>query len=122
MQRLAMLLVLCLGCGSDALPPEDCEPPLPAENDDGDPWPTYSEANATLCERAAGAVVPRRGACSDGKRVLALASGLAGETQYFKDEVLVGVLRYTDIVLSCSEYRFGETRCERQNTEDVVCP
>ena len=89
---------------------------------DGEPWPTYSEANATLCERAVTAGIPRRGACSDGKTFLELDGGFTGETQYFQDEVLVGVLRYTDIVLSCSEYRFGETRCEPQNTEDVACP
>lgn len=124
MQRHAMLLVLCLACGSEALPPEDCEPPLPATNDDGEPWPTYAEANASLCERAAevGVTVPRRGTCGDGKLFLELSGGFTGETQYFRDEALVGVLRYTDVVLSCSDYRFGDARCEPESAEDVVCP
>lgn len=124
MQRRAMLLVLCLGCGSDALPPEDCEPPLPTTNDDGEPWPTYDEANATLCERAAdaGVLMPRRGTCTDGKTFLELAGGFTGETQYFREQALVGVLRYTDVILACSEYRFGETRCAPQSTEDIECP
>jgi len=123
MQRHAIFLVLGLGCGSDALPPEDCEPPLPATNDDGDAWPTYDEANATLCERAGvEGITPRRGTCADGKAFIELAGGFTGETQYFQGEVLVGVLRYTDIVLSCSEYRFGETRCEPDSARDVECP
>jgi hypothetical protein len=122
MQRRVMLVVLGLACGSDAFPPEECEPPLPAANDDGDPWPTYSEANASVCERAGVDIIARRGACADGKAFIEVAGGVTGETQYFRGEVLVGVLRYTDIVLACAAYRFGETRCEPESREDVDCP
>jgi hypothetical protein len=123
MKRLATLLVLCLGCGDELLPPEDCEPPLPATDDDGEPWPTLAEAAATLCERAQdGAFIARRGTCTDGKAFVELAGNFTGETQFFRDEVLVGVLRYTDIVLSCTEFRFGDGRCEPAETADVECP
>ncbi|HWO10386.1 MAG TPA: hypothetical protein VNN80_12930 [Polyangiaceae bacterium] len=122
MKRLALLLALALGCGGDEYPPENCEPALPPSNDDGDPWPTYGEANATLATCADGALTRRRGTCSDGKTFIETAGAFAGDTYYFKGEVLVGVLRYSDVVLACDEYRFGDARCQAADVEELSCP
>jgi len=35
--------------------------------------------------------------------------------------VLVGLLRYTDVVVSCDQYRFGDVECDESSAEDVSC-
>ncbi len=124
MNRSRVLLVLALGCGGDgAYPPEDCTPPLPATDQGGNVWPTYAEANATLAECPdEGADLRRRGTCSDGKAFLERSGSFVGETYYFAGETLVGLLRYTDDVLSCEDYRFGDTECEELDAEVLSCP
>ena len=123
MTRPLALALLLLGCSDAALPPEDCEPPLPATDDDGRPWPTYAAADALLtdCEQRE-EPWRRRGACADGKRFLEQSGGFTGETYYFSGDALVGVRRWTDIVVSCDDYRFGDTRCDEVDVEELSCP
>lgn len=122
MTRPCFLCLLLLACGDAALPPEDCEPALPATDDDGAPWPTYAAADAVLtdCAQREGAE-RRRGACSDGKRFLGWSGSFTGETYYFTGDTLVGVQRWSDVVTSCSEYRFGDARCDEVDVEEVGC-
>ncbi len=124
MTRPLYLFLVLLGCGDAAPPPEDCERPLPATSDDGGPWPTYSAVDAMLladCEPLGG-YARRRGSCSDGKRFLDNDATFAGETYYFSDEALVGLIRWTDVVLSCQDYRFGDVRCEEVDVQEISCP
>jgi hypothetical protein len=116
------LLLLLLGCSDAALPPENCEPPLPATDDDGAPWPTYETADAILadCEQLPG-YARRRGSCSDGKRFLEASGGYEGEIRYFRDDTLVGVRRWTDVVASCNEYLFGDAQCVEVDVVAVSC-
>lgn len=118
----SIVLSTAVGCSDGDLPPEDCEPPLPATNDDGDPWPTYAEANAALERCEDDASIRRRGTCADGKLFIETLGNFAGDTQYFVGETLVGLRRFSDVVFSCSEYRFGDARCEPTDSNEVVCP
>lgn len=122
MSRLPLLTALLLACGDGDFPPEDCAPPLPPSNDDGDPWPTYAEASASLSSCPTTALVRRRGTCADGKTFLESASGYDGDTQYFDGETLVGLRRFTDAGFSCSEYRFGDVECDEASAEEITCP
>jgi len=122
MIRLALLMAVALGCGESDLPPEDCDPPLPSTNDEGDAWPTYTDANATLTDCSEDGLTRRRGTCSDGKAFIERSGTFTGDTQYFAGEELVGLLRYTDVVFSCDAYRFGDTECEQVSLEEVGCP
>jgi|SRR5688572_22166186 hypothetical protein len=122
MKCSVLLAVLALGCGDGSWPPEDCDPPLPATDDDGRPWPTYTEANAQLDACENDAFVLRRGACTDGKTFLEQSGSFTGDTRYFAGEVLVGVRRYSDVVFACDEYRFGDTSCEETTSEELACP
>lgn len=116
-----LLLALALACGDAALPPEDCDPPLPATDDAGDPWPTYTEANTRFLDCEDDGSVRRRGACTDGKTFLEQSGPFTGDTYYFEGEAIVGLRRYTDVALACSEYRFGDVSCDEVDVEDVTC-
>jgi hypothetical protein len=122
MTRLVLLALFALACGDGRLPPEDCEPPLPDVDDEGDPWPTYTEANARLANCTDDALTRRRGICADGKSFIARAGGYEADTYYFDGEVLVGLRRSSDVGYSCTTYRFGDTGCEERDVEEVDCP
>lgn len=121
MNRSILLLAVALGCGDSTFPPEDCAPPLPPTDDDGDPWPTYTAANAALATCTADGYTRRRGSCSDGKAFIEGAGPFTGYTQYFDGEALVGLRRYSDVVSYCDEYRFGDVACDESSAEDIDC-
>lgn len=122
MKCLNVLVVLALGCSDAALPPEDCDPPLPAADDDGRPWPTYTDASARLGDCEGDGSVRRRGACTDGKAFIEQSSSSTGDTYYFLGEELVGLRRYSDVAFDCGEYRFGDASCEEASAEEIECP
>ena len=117
-----LLLAFTLACGGGDPPPEECDQPLPATDDDGMPWPTYTTARANLadCEQSPG-VTGREGTCADGKVLLARDGGSGGDTYYFQGETLVGLRRSSDLVISCQQYFFGDTRCDDADVEDITC-
>lgn len=122
--RPFVLLLLALGCGDAEPPPEACDQPLPPADDDGQPWPTYVVANEAFesCEATNAALQRRRGSCADGKRFLERGGGYSGDTYYFAGDTLVGLLRWTDVVISCTDYRFGDVVCEELDAEELSCP
>jgi hypothetical protein len=144
MKRYGSLVALCLGCGGDTAPSEDtlglfecvdlprpdCSQPLPPSDDDGGPWPTYTEATRELsdCSQRAGFCLGRRhGTCSDGKTFTDWNGGFTGELNYFSGETLVGVWRWSDVVVcvdgvSCQGSGLGDPTCIELTVDDVVCP
>jgi hypothetical protein len=120
MMRRFMLLALALGCGGDS---SDCDHPLAATDDDGNPWPAYSLAAAQLadCTQLEGYYDRRSGSCSDGKRFLAKGTGFVGDTSYFDGETLVGRIPWSDVI-RCDSWRYGDTSCEEVDVEEIRCP
>jgi hypothetical protein len=121
MKRALLLAAVALACGDSAWPPENCDPPLPATDDDGRPWPTYTEMAASLSDCEDDGITRRRGACDDGRLFLEQSGPFTGDTYYYDGEVLVGLRRYSDIASACSEYRFGDASCEEAGVEPIVC-
>jgi hypothetical protein len=123
MRTPLLLLALILACGEADPPPEQCDQPLPPTDEDGVPWPTYTGANAALadCEQYPGQA-RRSGTCSDGKTLLAREGGFSGETYYFRGEALIGLERSPEYIVSCVEYRFGDTRCDDAQVQELTCP
>jgi hypothetical protein len=120
-QRI-LLLLLALGCDGDELE-LDCDQPLPAVDDDGGPWPSYTAASAQLsdCAQLEGYYSRQRGACTDGKRFLSKGTGFVGDTLYFDGEVVIGRIPWSDFI-TCDVWRYGETRCEQIDVEEINCP
>jgi hypothetical protein len=120
MLRRFMLLVLALGCGDEF--EFDCDHPLPATDDDGSPWPSYTAASAQLsdCAQLDGYYSRQRGACSDGKRFLSKGTGFGGDTLYFDGETVIGRIPWSDFV-TCDPWRYGNTRCEQIDVEEINC-
>jgi hypothetical protein len=116
-----MFLALALGCGGDS---SDCDQSLPAADDDGNPWPTYSAAaeQASDCAQLGGFYLRRRGACSDGKRFIDRGDGFVGGTSYFEGESLVGRTAWSDIVSECDTWHYGDTSCDEVDVEEMSCP
>lgn len=111
MKRLwTTALGAALACGSDGEPPEDSRPlacedadysvcgaPLTASDPVGQPWPTFSQALATLEQCGPDAYPSYRGVCSDGKQYLFLDRLLTRFARYFSGERLVGVVFGSDV-------------------------
>jgi hypothetical protein len=75
----------------------ECGSPLPAQQANGQPWPTYDEAltAALQCSSRSGSVV-FRGECADGKQFITNAGIFAGGTYFYVNGSLVGISSYTD--------------------------
>jgi hypothetical protein len=144
MKRHGLLVVLCLGCGGDTAPSEeisglfecvelprpDCSEPLPPSDEDRAPWPTYAEATRELADcsqREGGCWQRRQGTCSDGKTFTSWSGGFTGDSYYFEGETLVGVWRWSDILicengLACYGSGLGDPSCDETAGEDLTCP
>jgi hypothetical protein len=116
-----MLLAFVLGCGDEYEP--DCNQPMPSTDEDGAPWPSYSVASAELadCGQIEDYYLRRSGSCSDGKRFLDKGSGFVGDTLYFDGETIVGRTEWSDFVI-CDPWRYGDTRCNEREVEEIMCP
>ena len=120
---MTMLALLALGCGGDSADECPDAPALPATDDDGNPWPTYSDASAELAACTSDQGYSRfRGTCSDGKRFLQRNGGFTGDTRFYDGETLVGMDSFSDIIFPCDELGVGDWSCERTSTEAVACP
>jgi hypothetical protein len=122
MKAPLLLLAFALACGEADPPPEACDQPLPPTDEDGAAWPTFAAARARLadCDQYPG-FTRRQGTCADGKASLSRDGGFSGETYYFQGETLVGLQRSSDLVVSCDQYFFGDTRCDDAATEELAC-
>jgi hypothetical protein len=121
MMRRFVLLVSALGCSDEFNP--DCTHPLPPTDGDGNPWPTYSAAAAQIadCTQFERYYSRQRGACSDGKRFISKGGGFVGDTLYFDGEIVIGTIPWSDVSV-CDATRFGDTRCEQTDVEEIRCP
>jgi len=133
MRSIFFALALSLSCGDSEDECDSILPPgaprghqdLPSTDDEGNPWPTYSEATADLedCTRDEG-YRRFRGTCSDGKRFLSRDGGYTGNTRYYggEGEALVGFDSFSDVILECVDPSVGDSRCERTSIEEILCP
>ncbi|MEY4549504.1 MAG: hypothetical protein RL685_5699 [Pseudomonadota bacterium] len=87
----------------------ECGTPLPAQQPNGQPWPTFSEAlaEALECPNSEGpeANVVLRGQCVDGKQFITrnqvqqvqegFYDEVAGNTRFFREGTLVGIFHFS---------------------------
>jgi hypothetical protein len=117
------LWILVLGCSDESYGVE-CSQRLPLADFDGTPWPTYAAVNAPLadCSQLEALTHRRRGGCSDGKQFLAKGGDTAGDILFFDGETLVGKTEWSNVTLCQDGYRYGDTRCEEIDVEEISCP
>lgn len=121
MMRRSILLVLALGCSGRS---DECGQALPVTDYAGNPWPSYATASTQLadCAQLAGHYQRQIGACSDGKRFVRKGTGLSGDTLYFEGETVVGWVPWSDVIITCDRWSYGDTRCDEVDVREIVCP